>query len=243
VTETADPDVTLAEEGSRDSIRARLADLRREAAELALCETRIAAAAHRRDLRRLAVDAAGPLTVAFLLLTAFALANAAAVCALSGVMPSWAAALVLAGAWVVVGVLLALGLWVRGEHGRGLRWWRVFTGSADETLDEVRTARDRAEAAMRTTLERLAPALAKEAAEAAVPMASAVAAGMAAGVVDEVLDAGDDLLEGSDDFVESITEDVPGGGVAAAMWDVVLLPGRVVVRVAGSVLQRPTRAG
>ncbi len=222
----------------RDSIRAQLADVRREVLELVACETQLVAAAHRPDLRRWAVDVGGPVVVALVLLTAFGLANAAAVHGLSSVMPSWAAALALAGAWVAVGAVLALAIRIRGERGDGLRWWRALTGTPDDRLGEVREARDRAERALRESLERLAPDLAQEAASAVVPVASAVATGMAAGMAGGVVDAGGDLLEGSDDVVEAITEDVPGGGVVNQIWDVVLLPGRFGVRVATTVLRR-----
>ena len=48
--------------------------------------------------------------------------------ALTRVMSAWAAALVLAAAWILIGALLALATWWRGEHGKGLRWWRLLTG-------------------------------------------------------------------------------------------------------------------
>jgi hypothetical protein len=227
------------EDELRDSIREQLADVRREVAELVACEAQLVAAAHRRDLRRWAVDIGGPMAVALVLLTAFGLANAAAVNGLSSVMPSWAAALALAAAWVAVAASLALALWIRGERGEGLRWWRALTGTTEDRLREVRGARDRAEHDLRESLERLAPDLAQEAASAVVPLASAVATGMATEVAGGVVDAGGDLLEGSDDMVEAMTEDVPGGGFVNQIWDVVLLPGRFGVRVATTVLRRP----
>jgi hypothetical protein len=49
---------------------------------------------------------------------------------------------------------------------------------------------------------------------------------------------GGDLLEASDDMVEAIAEDLPGGGVVNQMWDVALMPGRMGVRVATTVLKR-----
>ena len=227
----------------RDAIREELAGVRREVAELIASQTQLVAAAHRRDLRRWAIDAAGPIAVVLVLLTAFGLANAAAVHGLATVMPSWAAALVLAGLWVLAGAGLALGIWIRGERGDGLRWWRVLGTGAEEDLTEVRAARDRAEDALRESLERLAPDLAQAAASAAVPIASAVAGGMAGGMASDVaggvVDAGSDLIEASGDIVESMTEDVPGGGIVNQIWDVVLLPGRVGVRVVTTVLRRP----
>src|SRR5262249_52998782 len=76
------------EEEARAQVREGLADLRREVADLVRYESRLAVAAHRRSLMRRALDVAGPLAVAFLLLTAFVLANAAAVYALSAVVGS-----------------------------------------------------------------------------------------------------------------------------------------------------------
>src|SRR5262249_35101506 len=186
---------------------------------------------------RLAVDVAGPAAVVLALLTAFGLANAAAVRGLSSVMAAWGAALVLAAGWVLVGALLALAIWVRGEHGKGLRWWRGLTGTPDEALEAVREARERAQGALRETLERLAPPLAEEAASAVVPVASSVATGMAAGMAGGVVEAGSDLIEGSDDLVESMAEDIPGGGIVTQMWDIVLVPGRFGVRMVTKVLR------
>jgi hypothetical protein len=171
------------------------------------------------------------------LLTAFGLANAAAVDALSNVLPTWAAALVLAAAWVVVGALLALALHLRAEHGKGWAWWRILTGGPSTPALEEACARARQD--VRATLEKLAPELSKEVAEAAVPMASAVATGMAAGVAGGAVEAGSDLIEGSDELVESITVEMPGGGLVNQVWDVVLMPGRWGVKVATTVLRRP----
>ena len=80
---------------------------------------------------------------------------------------------------------------------------------------------------MRDTLERLSPVVTREIALAAVPN---VAGGM--------VDAGGDLIEGADEIVEALTEGVPGGSVVNQMWDVVLMPGRLGVRVATTVLRR-----
>jgi hypothetical protein len=71
-----------------------------------------------------------------------------------------------------------------------------------------------------------------ELASAAVP----IAGGLASGVVD----AGEDILEASDELVESIAEELPAGGVVSQVWDVVLMPGRFGVKVATTVLKRAT---
>jgi hypothetical protein len=246
-----EPEAEPDDGATREAIRQELAEVRRQIAELVAAQAQLVASAHRRDLRRWALDAAGPAAVVFVLLTAFGLANAAAVHGLASVMPSWAAALVLAGVWVVVGAALAAAIWIRGERGDGLRWWRVLAPASDDGLAEARAARERAEKGLRESLERLAPDLAKEATTAAVPIASAVATevttGMATGMATEVaggvVEAGGDLLDTSGEIVASITEEVPGGGIVNQIWDVVLLPGRMGVRVVTTVLRRPPRSG
>jgi hypothetical protein len=82
---------------------------------------------------------------------------------------------------------------------------------------------------VRETLERLAPAISVEIAAAAVPIAGDVAG--------SALDVGEGLLEASDDLVEGITDDLPGGGVVNQVWDVVLTPGRIGIKLAGNVLR------
>jgi hypothetical protein len=57
---------------------------------------------------------------------------------------------------------------------------------------------------------------------------------MASGVVE----TGDELLEASDDIVESIAEDLPGGSVVNQVWDVALMPGRFGIKIATTVLKR-----
>jgi hypothetical protein len=60
---------------------------------------------------------------------------------------------------------------------------------------------------------------------------------MAGDMADDVVDAGQDILETSDDLVEAIAEDLPGGGVVNQIWDVVLMPGRFGLKVATTVLK------
>jgi hypothetical protein len=195
-----------------------LGQLARHLSVLAVYEARLAASRRKADVRRAALAIAAVLGVALAFLTAFVFANVAAVHALSEVLSDWAAALVLAVAWTAVGALVAL--FVRA------RAIRVTGGPVSDTEE----ARANAEAAVRSTIERLSPALAREIALAAVPMA----AGMASGVVD----AGEEIVENVDDMVEAIVEDVPGGGVVNQIWDVVLMPGRFGLRVATTVLRR-----
>ena len=142
------------------------------------------------------------------------LANASAVLALSTVMDGWLAALALALAWSVVGALLALALWARAKQLRARE---------PGTIEE---ARDRAEQAVRDTLEQLAPTITKEIALAAVPTAEGLA------------DMGEELIEGADEIVDAITEELPGGSVINQVWDIVLAPGRFGIRVVTTVLKR-----
>jgi flagellar biosynthesis/type III secretory pathway M-ring protein FliF/YscJ len=138
--------------------------------------------------------------------------------ALSTELSPWLASLVLAAAWAVLGVLLAL--FVRAR-ARRIRAWDAA---------EAERARAEAEQAVRETLEQLSPALSKEIALAAVPAAGDMAGG--------VVDAGEELIESADEIVETLTENVPGGSVVNQMWDVVLVPGRLGIRVATTVLRR-----
>jgi hypothetical protein len=54
----------------------------------------------------------------------------------------------------------------------------------------------------------------------------------------DAVEAGQDILESSDEIVEAIADDLPGGGVVNQMWDVVLMPGRLGLKVATTVLKR-----
>jgi hypothetical protein len=119
---------------------------------------------------------------------------------------------------------------VRAGHVTGWKWWRVFSAGPEATLKELDEARADAEQAVRDTLERLAPAISIEIATAALPVAGDMASG--------VVDTGQDILETSDEMVEAIAEDLPGGGVVNQMWDVVLIPGRFGLKVATTVLKR-----
>ena len=207
-----------AEEENEESLTELVEQLVGETSALLLYEARLAASRHRSSILETAQGIAAAVAIAIVLLTAFALANAAVVLVLSPSIPDWLAALLLAVLWTVVGAVLALLLWRRA---RQLAVWN---------LEDAEEARAEAEAAARQTLERLAPVVSKEIALAAVPVAGDMAGGL--------VDAGGDLIEGADDLVVSITEDVPGGGVVNQIWDVVLMPGRFGVRVATTVLKR-----
>lgn len=222
--ESPDPEAAAPKEDeTEESLTELVEQLVRETSALALYEARLAASRHKPSLLRTAEGIAAIVAVGLVLLTAFALANAAAVLALSPSIPDWLAALVLAVGWSVVGAVLAVLLWRRA---RQLTVWN---------LEDAEQAREEAEDAVRATLERLAPEITKEIALAAVPMAGDMAGGL--------VDVGDDLIEGADDLVEAITDDVPGGKVVNQIWDVVLMPGRFGVRVATTVLKRTDSQG
>jgi len=203
---------------AEDSLTELLEQLARDVSVLSAAEVRLPALRHDPEVRRAARGVATAVIAAVALATAFALLNVTVVIGLASVMPAWAAALVLAGAWALVGGVLAAMLLARTRHLHG------------GTIPEAERSRDEALLAVRDTLGRLGPALAGEIANAVVPLAGEVA--------DDIVDAADDFIDGVDDAVESLVEDVPGGGVVNLVWDVVLLPGRVGVRVATTVLRR-----
>jgi hypothetical protein len=173
---------------------------------------------------------AGALLAAIAFLTAFVFANLAAFEGLTNGLSAWLVALVLGAAWLAIGAGLVVALMVRAGNVTGWRWWRVFSAGAEETSKDLEEARADAEQAVRETLAELAPVISVEIATAAVPIAGDMAG--------DVVEAGQDLLENSDEIVEAMAEDLPGGGVVNQMWDVVLMPGRFGFRVATTVLKR-----
>jgi Putative Actinobacterial Holin-X, holin superfamily III len=211
VTDETESAVTSEEE---ESVGELLEQLGRELAALVYYESRLVASRNKRQLQRAGLGVAAVLGVVAALLAALVLANTAALLALATVMDGWLAALVLAAVWTAVAAVLALALWRRVK--------RAAEGEG-ETVEE---ARARVEEDVRATLERLGPVITKEIALAAVPSADGIA------------DLGEDLIEGADEFVEEIVEELPGGGVVNQVWDVVLAPGRFGIRVATTVLKR-----
>ncbi len=218
------------EPGETESVTELMVQLGREVSVLVFCEAQLAASRNMPEARRAVRDIAAALVAAVAFLTAFVFANVAAMLGLTSVLSSWLAAVVLTAAWIAVGSALAVALMVRAGRVTGWKWWRVFSGGAEASLNELERARAEAERAVRETLEQLAPAMTFQIAAAAVPMATDAMGG--------VVDVGGDLIEASDDMVEGIAEDLPGGGVVNQMWDVVLMPGRFGVKVATTVLKR-----
>ena len=211
--------------------------LGRELGELGVSEAQLEAARNLPEVRRAARDVAGTLVVVVAAMTAFAFLNVAAMDGLSRILATWLAALVLAAVWMIVGGVLLFGV-----MGRTRRWlsWIVLKAPSNDAVEELERERNAAGAAALSTLEHLGPALAVQVALAAVPDAGDVATG--------VVEVGDTVLEMSDDIVEVVTEQLPGGGVVNQVWDVALMPGRLGVKVATTVLRRgrpgePTQAG
>lgn len=218
------------EQKEAPSLTELLVELGHDVSVLAFCEGQLAISRNAPEVRRAARDIAAAVVVALAFATAFVFVNVAAVYGLSRVMSWWLAALVLAAIWLVIGTVLLVVLMVRAGQVTGWKWWRVFKEGPEETREDLERARDEAEKAVYDTLGRLTPVISVEIASAAIP----IAGGMAGGVVD----AGDNLLEASDDIVEAIAEDLPGGSVVNQVWDVVLMPGRFGVKVATTVLKR-----
>jgi hypothetical protein len=238
LTETADsaptssPEDDAEEQEEARSVTELLEQLARELSVVVLCEAQLETSRKAPEVRRATRATFGGLVAAGAFLTGFAFVNVAALSGLSALVPLWLAALVLAAAWIAVGGSFLLGL-----LGRIRRWrlWSVFTARSTDAVRELEQARDAAVEVVRATLQRLGPAITVEIASAAVPMASGVASG--------VVDAGDALLEASDDIVEAIAEDTPGGSIVNQIWDVALMPGRFGIRVATTVLKRDTTKG
>ncbi|HEY3205886.1 MAG TPA: phage holin family protein [Gaiellaceae bacterium] len=218
------------ESEEKEPVTELLVQLGRDVSALAFCEAQLAASRNMPEVRRAARDLAGAVVAAVAFVTAFAFANVAALWGLSNVLSGWLAALVLGAAWLAVAVALLLALMVRAGHATGWKWWRVFSAGPEETMKDLEQARADAEQAVRDTLERLAPAITVEIATAAVPIAGDMAG--------DAVEAGQDILESSDEIVEAIADDLPGGGVVNQMWDVVLMPGRLGLKVATTVLKR-----
>lgn len=218
------------EQDERPSVTELLVQLGRDLSMLAICEAQLEASRNMPEVRRAARDLAVALLVVVALVAAFVFANVAAFEGLSTVVSGWVAALVLCAVWIVVGVSFLSALLVRAGRATGWKWWRVFRAGPTESTKDLEQARADAEEAVRDTLGRLAPAIIIEIAMAAVANAEDMAEG--------VLDVGEDLLETSDEIVEAIAEDLPGGGVVNLMWDVVLMPGRYGLKVVTTVLKR-----
>ena len=129
-----------------------LGELGRDVGVLAFLETQLALARNLPEARRAARDIAGALVALLAFLTAFVFVNVTAMIALSDVMSTWLAALVLAAAWIAVGATITVALMVRAGRVTGWRWWRVFSAGPEEAEKDLERARDEAADAVRETL-------------------------------------------------------------------------------------------
>jgi hypothetical protein len=238
LTETVDspafrsPAQEIDEADGAGSVTELVEQLGRELGVLALCEAQLEAARNAPGVRRGAAAVAGAGVGAIAFLTAFVFLNVAVVSGLSAVVATWLASLLLAAGWLAVGGSLLV---VFAARARRWRLWTAFAQSSTEAVTGLEQARDEAVGGVRATLERLGPAIAVQVASAAVPAAGDIAGG--------VVGMGDDLLDASDEIVEAIADEIPGGGVVNQIWDVVLMPGRFGIRVATTVLRRDGTAG
>ncbi len=192
----------------------------RDLAQLGLYEGQLEAARNVPDVRRGLRDGFGALVAAAAILVAFAFANLALYSGLATTLPSWQAALVVAGIWLVVGSLLVLAVARRVQRSR---LWKAVATSSPDAVAQLQESRDRAAGAVRDTLARLGPAISIEIVAAAVPSAG--------GLIETALDT-------SDEAVEALVEGLPGGGAVNQIWDVALMPGRFGLRVATTVFRR-----
>jgi hypothetical protein len=240
VAETVDEvEPSTEDEEARDeeapSVTELLVRLGRNVSVLVFCETHLAAARNLPEVRRAARDIVGALVAGLAFLTAFVFANVAALHGLSTAMSPWLAALILCLVWLAVGSALAIALMVRAGNVTGWKWWRAFSAGPEQSLEDLERAREDAEKAVRETLTELAPALTVEIASASV--------GVAGDMADNVIETGEDLLESSEEIVETLAEEIPGGGVVSQVWSVVLMPGRLGIRVATTALRRGDSGG
>jgi hypothetical protein len=223
--EQAGPD----EQSGDRSVSELVEQLGRDTSTLVFREVVVTASRHVPALRRAARDVSIVVVIAVAFATAFALVNWAVVDALSSVMPVWGAALVVAAFWAVVGMVLLVIVLVRLGNLSGLKWWRAAGSNGEEIRHELEQARDDAEAAVRETLERLSTAVAREAG----PVIASAMVPVAGGLVD----AGESILEAGDDIIDTIEEEVPGGGAVRQVIDLALIPGRFGLRIATTVIK------
>jgi hypothetical protein len=115
-------------------------------------------AAHRGpELRRYGLEIAWTLVVSVAAVMALFALTYAAIAGLSRAIPTWAAALVLAGVWAAVA-----GLLLRIDHPRRLVM-RLAAETRGDAVTHAAADRDAAEQTMRATAERFAEAVAREA--------------------------------------------------------------------------------
>ena len=200
----------------------------RDFSVLAMREVELTAAVHDDEVRRGVRDATATAMAVVAIGTAFLLLNWAAVRALSDSLSGWRAPALLAGVWLVVGLLLAPLPLMRFRRTVVSGRTRVLSG--DLTIADREQARDEA-------VQRLRESLAELGAEAAKAGAANIAAAMVTPMAGGVINVGGDILEAGEDILEDVVETVPGGSVVGQVIDFALIPGRYGIRVATTVLK------
>ena len=213
-------DQAVEEHEETQSVSDLVEQLGRDLAQLGLYEAQLEAARNVPDVRRALRDGLGALIATAAILVAFAFANVAAYAGLATMLPPWQAALVLAGIWLVIGGLLVLAVARRFQRSR---LWKAVATSSPAAVAQLEESRDNAAGAVRDSLQRLGPAISIEIVAAAVPSAGGLA---------------ETVLDFSDEAVEGLVEELPGGGAVNQIWDVALMPGRFGLRVATTVFRR-----
>jgi hypothetical protein len=219
-------DDLIADAVAEEPISELLEQAGRAVGVLAFREAHLAAVRHAPQLRRAALDVGLALGFALAVLSAFVLANSAAVRVMSGAVPAWAAALLLAAAWSVVALSLLLVLLSRGESL--FDWWqpRSLGAVEDQAISGDGQARDDARQVLRESVERLTAVLENEAAVLAVVPAGRGAVSAAEHIIDQI-----------DEFTDDLPGTVPGGGVINRVADTALLPAHYFVNVARAALE------
>jgi hypothetical protein len=146
---------TVVEEGDRPGQLA--GELATELSQMVRMDVELAAAERLPELRRAASEVAVAAAGLVALLFAAAALSWAGGIGLSHAIPGWAAALVIAGAW-----LLAAAVLLRHDYARRLRS-RFSPESQAAVITSNQAERQQAEQEIRRTAERLAEALLKEA--------------------------------------------------------------------------------
>jgi hypothetical protein len=193
---------------------------------LALRVAQLAAVRHGPQLRRAALDVAVALGTVLAFLTAFVLANWAAVSALTGPLPGPAAPLILAAAWILIGIGLLVFVLNRGGRVFDWRHLQMLGADVEQRISARERARDDARQRMRESLERLISEMGNEAAvQAVVP------------VTRGVVSVGEHIIDQIDEITDDLEEALPGGGVINRVADTALFPARFFVSVARAALE------
>ena len=205
-----------------ESVAGLVEQLGQDTSRLAFREAQLRAARHTSEIRQAALAVAVVLASAVALLAAFALANWAAVAALSSSLPGWQAPLVLAAAWMVVGLGLLIVLQARARK-LGWDWHRMLRADQAEIVQGRELARDEAAEEARASLDRLGSTVASE--------AGALIAAAVMPVIGGAVSAGEAIIEEIDEITDTIEDVLPGGSMINRVADLALVPGRYCVRV------------